>query len=460
MSSLSPNRPAADHRSRPRSHHEDWQVLALQCPACGGALVASARQETWTAGVETPVECERCHRRFAIRIREHAPRDHHCNEHTLPLGDREQRPAEPAQPSRPQSAPPRGMGLAARRAAIDLQRLVFPLGNCAGGLLMLGLGGFIPVLTRWLRDDTRLSLPAIVEALGGAWPMTSQADPDLNLGPPLQRQDAPLLFDAIDHVARRLGARVPPRVRLTFLPCCGVVACGRRERALLIGLPLLGVLNRRELIAVLAHELSHWARGDASRAERTNQFVARLGQRLDEIEAADSPLTRWSPLHWWARWHFRVAARLRAPIVLGQESRADRAAAALAGGDYAASALVKVALVQPLFREVLAHFEAQPEESTNIYAFFRAFWRRLPDELLMRLRHGLLSPNGTPQDDAHPCLLDRLALVQAYSARMHPTDRLPAADLLADIEAWEDVLHSRLFSAPRIEASVFHLAGR
>jgi hypothetical protein len=47
-------------------------------------------------------------------------------------------------------------------------------------------------------------------------------------------------------------------------------------------------------------------------------------------------------------------------------------AAAIAGGSAAASALVKVALVQPLFREVLEHYDPASSED-NLYAFFRAF---------------------------------------------------------------------------------------
>ena len=48
------------------------------------------------------------------------------------------------------------------------------------------------------------------------------------------------------------------------------------------------------------------------------------------------------------------ASWLIEPVARGQEARADRCAAAIAGGSAASSALVKVAVVQPLFREVLA----------------------------------------------------------------------------------------------------------
>ena len=163
--------------------------------------------------------------------------------------------------------------------------------------------------------------------------------------------DAPLIFSAVDDVAKRLGVRPPGQIRLTYLPCCGVVAWGR-SRALILGLPLLRVLTLAELRAVIAHELAHLARGDATRAAKSARFVEGLGQALERSgERARGPLGGWAKLCW--RW----AIRLIGPIARGQETRADRSAAAIAGGSAAASALVKVALVQPLFREVLEHYD-------------------------------------------------------------------------------------------------------
>ena len=68
--------------------------------------------------------------------------------------------------------------------------------------------------------------------------VTETRDPDADLGPVLARTDAPLLFAAVDEVSRRLGVKPPGQIRLTYLPCCGVVAWGRSQ-ALILGLPLL-----------------------------------------------------------------------------------------------------------------------------------------------------------------------------------------------------------------------------
>ena len=135
------------------------------------------------------------------------------------------------------------------------------------------------------------------------------------------------------------------------------------------------------------------------------------------------------------------------------------AAAAIAGGSAAASALVKVALVQPLFREVLEHYDPNVPEAPNLYAFFRTFWFRLPPEIHTELRLSLLA-NGTGTDDpAHPPLPDRLALVQSYpDLSNHQADTAPATTALGDLEFLEQVLHNRLFAVPKVEPSVFHKA--
>jgi Zn-dependent protease with chaperone function len=263
-----------------------------------------------------------------------------------------------------------------------------------------------------------------------------------------------LLFSTIDHVGRRLGVRPPGQIRLTYLPCCGVVAWGR-SRALIIGLPLFRVLTQGELRAIVAHELAHLARGDATRATRSARFVEALAQAVEGNQDR-----MWGPLGAWARFCLNEASRLIEPVARGQEARADRCSASLAGGGTSASALVKVAVVQPLFREVLAAYDPQESGAANLYAFFRAFWFRLPAEVHTAMRLSVLTSCRRTLDPAHPPLPDRIAALQSYS---EPTstngDALPATTFLGDLEIFEQMLHNRLFGLPPVEPSVFHRAG-
>ena len=261
----------------------------------------------------------------------------------------------------------------------------YRLGVLAGSTALLATGGCVPVVRGWLRDEID-SWGGVLEALGGVHVVTEVQDPDGDLGPVLARADAPPLFAAVDDVARRLRVRPPGQIRLTYLPCCGVVAWGRRSQALILGLPLLRVLTHAELRAILAHELAHLARGDATGAARSVRFVEALGRALDRAGDRAHGL-----LGSWARTCRRWSSTLIAPIARGQEIRADRSAAAIAGGSAAASALVKVAVVQPLFREVLEHYDPNLPEAPNLYAFFRTFWFRLSPEIHTEMRLTLLA---------------------------------------------------------------------
>ena len=122
--------------------------------------------------------------------------------------------------------------------------------------------------------------------------------------------------------------------------------------------------------------------------------------------------------------------------------------------------MVKVALVQPLFRQVLEHYDPRDSDYPNLYAFFRSFWYRLPAESLSAMRLTVLTRHHTTHDPAHPPLPDRLAQLQCYPDRVSANgDALSAATFLGDLEIFEQMLHNRLFSLPAVEPTVFHRAG-
>ncbi len=350
--------------------------------------------------------------------------------------------------------PPDGLTLVARAWALHAVTRLYPCGVGGLSLSLLVLGGSVPVLAAWLRDEV-VSIAEAVDLLGGLRVRRTSTNPDADLGPTLGWADAPVLFRLVNEVAREVGARPPDQIRLAYLPCCGVAA-GGRSRALLIGLPLLHILTHAELRAVLAHELAHLARGDATRSADDARFVEGLGRALE-----DSTGHRWSPLRLWAKGCYRVASRLGAPIARGQEVRADRIAASLAGGETTASALIKVALIQPLFREVLALYDAEaPPSGLNLYAFFRTFWGRLSDSLMMALRIDLMTRPPSIPDPTHPPLPDRLAAVGSYPEPLpREGDRIRAASALGDVEWFEQLLHYRLFGLNAVEPTVYHKAG-
>jgi Zn-dependent protease with chaperone function len=346
-----------------------------------------------------------------------------------------------------------GLRLVWRNWVLRVIERLYWIVTFTGTLVILACGGLIPVVRGWLRNEVD-DWSGVVAILGGVWFQVETQNPDSDLGPVLARVDAPQLFSTIDSVGRRLGVKPPSQVRLTYLPCCGVVAWGR-SRALIIGLPLFRVLTQGELRAIVAHELAHLARGDATLAARSARFVEALGMALER----NRPRLR-GPLGAWARFCLRESSQLIEPVARSQEVRADRLAAAIAGGSAAASALVKVALVQPLFRELLDAYDPNDADAENLYAFFRAFWYRLPADIHTAMRLSVLTRRHDTFDPAHPPLPDRVAALQSYpDPATFNGDSHPATSFLGDPEIFEQMLHNRLFGLPAVEPSVFHRAG-
>ena len=375
--------------------HRGRAPLGLTCPACGSGLIGGDEDEA--DGSVRRLRCPGCGGRFRA----------------TPKPDT----AGPKVGAIKRPPAVGGASLAIRAGILRGLPGTYRIGLAAGTTAMLALGGFIPVLRRWLNDEVA-GFDDAARLMGGVAVASPSRDPDADFGPKLRRTDAPGLFDEVAEVARRLGARPPEEIRLAFLPCCGVVAW-RRGRALLLGLPLLDVLTRAELRAILAHELAHLARGDATWSASSLRFVEGLGLALDDPSGR-----AWGPLKLWARGVRGLAARLVGPIATGQEARADRAAASIAGGRAAASALVKVALVQPLFRELLVRHDHDRAGSDNLYATFRRFWDRLPARLLEEMRLGLLAVEESgPSSSPHPPLPDRVGRAPGLRRRHRPRAR-------------------------------------
>ncbi|WP_435006388.1 M48 family metallopeptidase [Tundrisphaera lichenicola] len=359
-----------------------------------------------------------------------------------------------APPSRsPEPPPVGGLTLAVRGATLRVLPWVYHAGVVAVSIVMLSMGWIIPAIRRWL-DDELDGLDDLVKMVGGIWIASESKNPDNDFGPRLRRIDAPGIFDEVVDIARRLGVRPPEEIRLAFLPCCGVVAW-RRSTALLLGLPLLDVLSIEELRAVLAHELAHMAKGDPARSVGSIRLIEGLGRALDDPDGRV-----WGPLRFWSEICQSAALRLVGPIARGQEARADRASAGIAGGPVAATALMKVALVQPIFREILSQHLSEVGNEHNLYATFRLFWLKLPESLLEAMRLRLLVVREVDRDSPHPPLPDRFTMLQNFPPQpTSSTDQFSAATLIGDLEWLEQMLHDRLFGLPKIEPSIFHRAG-
>ncbi|WP_241740779.1 M48 family metallopeptidase [Streptomyces sp. L2] len=96
---------------------------------------------------------------------------------------------------------------------------------------------------------------------------------------PLFRDEAPELFALVDEIARTVGTRGVDAIAVDHKVNAGVSAFGVRGRRLLtLGLPLWETLSPRQRIALLGHELGHYANGDTRRGDL-------LGTAFETLEA-------------------------------------------------------------------------------------------------------------------------------------------------------------------------------
>ncbi|MET9886151.1 M48 family metallopeptidase [Streptomyces sp. NPDC006430] len=132
-----------------------------------------------------------------------------------------------------------------------------------GGTVLLVAAGVLLIL---LGRSTGV-LPAVgVLMLGLAWLMRPRRMRLTTYTPVLHRADAPALFELVDEVAGVVGTSGVHAVVVTTEANAAVTTYGLRgRRVLFLGLGLWEILSPQERVALLGHELGHFANGDTRR---------------------------------------------------------------------------------------------------------------------------------------------------------------------------------------------------
>ncbi|MEU6357832.1 M48 family metallopeptidase [Streptomyces sp. NPDC047072] len=108
----------------------------------------------------------------------------------------------------------------------------------------------------------------------------------------LDRQSAPRLFRLVDSVAREVGTRSVDAIVVDPSVNAAVTTYGLRQRVLHLGLGLWSVLSPQEKVALLGHELGHYAGGDT----RHGSLVGGALRTLWLWERVLAPRGRWTGL--------------------------------------------------------------------------------------------------------------------------------------------------------------------
>jgi Zn-dependent protease with chaperone function len=210
-----------------------------QCPECGTEIRGDSRFTVWCAACDWNVDpeepqpdtgrLERAERALARRHGEQLLAEM--------LSGREPRPRRDA----------------SAVAAIALALTVH------GVTLALAVGGVWCLLAGWGVAGVVAGL--VLLALAGALAPRVHRLPDDR--PVLFRADAPELFALVDEVAHAVGTRSVHAIAVDGSINASVMTYGVRGRRLLVlGMPLWEVLTPAERIALLGHELAHYANGD------------------------------------------------------------------------------------------------------------------------------------------------------------------------------------------------------
>jgi Zn-dependent protease with chaperone function len=277
-------------------------------------------------------------------------------------------------------------------------------------------------------------------------------EPDDSIGPVITNDDAPRLFGMLDQVARAMKVKVPREVRLSCLPACGIFEFnarpGVRRPVLVIGLPVLHIWSMEELGSVLAHELAHLRHRDIDFQREVLGWARSMRQRIDAASPHTSKFWRRRLAESMLTW-VEYFAR---PVSRQMEFRADMCSADTIGSASLASALEKLAVVQPIFEEVISRADRSAE--TNIYRLLSKTWRQLRGTPYNQLRQKLVDDVTPQEDDLHPPVRQRIGRLRDYH-QAQGADPYPSLHVLDNPSEIEQLLHNHLFARPQDRRSTF-----
>lgn len=241
-------------------------------------------------------------------------------------------------------------------------------------------------------------------------------------GPALTREADPELWAVVDDLAQQAATATPDRIVLVSDANAEVLqAAGRRE--LLIGLPVFAALTVGELRAVLAHEMGHFAGGEAAanvRTLRARTFVKTMRDNSSIL------------IRWFFSLYYRVAVWCTAATSRDLERRADGYSARAAGPQAAADAARAMTATSLVWDVVVEERVSLFEDAGRRAPLYEAVRHTLDAkaEDVGRAVTELLAEERPRWDSTHPRTADRIAAFEAMPASDVPRDDRPALALI------------------------------
>ena len=339
-----------------------------------------------------------------------------------------------------EAAPGRYRFKLALLAGLGYAVLIGALASTLG--LLLVIVGYLLVVRPPL--DPYMAIPIIVLGMAGTvvW-RALWIRFVLPEGHVLQPGEAPELRAEVERIRTSVGAaplhgiviNAELNAAAAYVPR-GLGLWGQRHY-LILGLPLLHALDRRELAAVIAHEFGHFHGGHGV----FTGFIYRLRSswhRLLEGMAAGGGMAGGQLLWLFFRWYAPYFDAYSQVLARQQEYAADAVGAQAAGAEAMASALVRTALATDWMQ---GEFWPEVQQSARAQAYppiavheqlVQGLSRERQQESRVPMR--LLVRQPEPED-THPTLVKRAAALQVQLAGHMAANDAAAADLLGELDA-------------------------
>jgi Zn-dependent protease with chaperone function len=262
----------------------------------------------------------------------------------------------------------------------------------------------------------------------------------------LRATDAPELVREVERLRRETGA---PKLEAILIDSDLNASAASIPRAsglfghrhyLVLGLPLMQLLSREQLLAVIAHEFGHFGGGHSWFAGWIYRVRVSWYRVLWALQQSGSSLTK--VFDRFFRWYAPYFNAYSFSLSRANEFQADAAAAGAVGASNAGAALIRVhlgsdRLERDFWPRIRAANDREPAPPMQLYRDMGAQLRQPAADDAARLSEALAREPG--YDDTHPTLAQRLAALGVEASAV-PEPDVSAADALlgplaAELEA-------------------------
>ena len=180
------------------------------------------------------------------------------------------------------------------------------------------------------------------------------------IGKPVSASACPSLFSFVNGLAESAGAEAPDNIVIGLEPTFYVTSCDvqvpgmeqpLKGQSLYLSAPLMRLMSRNEMAAIVGHELGHFSGDDTVYSLKFAPVYAGLGSALEAMEGAGEGVAGLAKLPAKAALSFMYEIFPRNERTIGRERelRADRVGASVSSPMDLATSLVKVSLYAGLW---------------------------------------------------------------------------------------------------------------